>query len=197
MKKQLNLNFHLGTHGGRRPNCGRKRIHSNSCSHKTRETIKYNYPLHINFKYKTQIRYQQFIEIFKKAISNSQKHGMRLIHYSIQFNHIHLIVESKDYIELTKSMRSLTATIVKLIQLQKKIKGNLQIGRYHLHILKTCREAENAFRYVILNELHHTGKMNFIKYSSISKNSKIVLDSPKCWLSKRATSSLADIASGA
>ncbi len=137
MKKQLNLNLYQGKHGGRRPNSGKKRIHSSGVAHKKREVIKQQHPLHINFKYKTQIRYQQFLEIFKRAVGNAQKHGMKFIHYSIQSNHIHIIVEVKSNSELSMAMRSLTATIVKLVQGQKRIKGSLQLERYHLHVLRT------------------------------------------------------------
>lgn len=153
MSKQLSLSIYKGKHGGRRPNCGRARIHSKGVAHRTREKVNARTPLHINFKYSTFMRTRCVLEILKIAFINASKHGFYITHFTLQSNHIHIIAETTETALLIKGMRSLTGTIVKRIG-----KGSIQIERYHLHILKNPTEVLNAVKYVLNNDVKHTGK---------------------------------------
>jgi REP element-mobilizing transposase RayT len=179
MEKQLNLNIYKGKHGGRRPNSGRKRIHSKGVAHKTRTKITANTPFHINFKYRTFIRTEILLEHFILAIMKSQKHGFRIIHFSLQTNHVHLIAEAQNNQILVKGMRSLTNSFVKRIAMTKKLKGSIQIERYHLHVLRTLKEAKNAIDYVLYNRKHHTGEHLEDSFSSVVQS--FFLDEGRSW----------------
>ena len=76
--------------------------------------------------------------------------GLRVLHFSLQSNHIHVIVEADTNKLLTKGMRSLTITMAKGLQ-----KGRIQKERYHLHVLRSVRETRNAIRYVLFNKQRH------------------------------------------
>lgn len=175
MKKQLALNLYQGYHGGRRPNAGRKRIHSKGVAHRTREKVTPHTPVHINFKYRTFIQTIRILDILHLAFQNTLKYEFKVTHYALQSNHIHIIAEVKDNQSLISGMRSLTNTIIKRID-----KGSLQIERYHLHVLKNPKETQNAIHYVLNNEFKHAGKTN--------KNFAGKLHEGECWL-LRTTSS--------
>lgn len=162
--KQLKLNIYKGSWGGRRPGSGRKRLHSKGVAHRTRELVTKRTPLHINFKFKTLIRNKHCLKLLKKAIINARSHGLRILHFSLESNHVHLIIEALDNQTLTKGMRSLTVTFSKGVA-----KGRIQIERYHLHILKTLKETKNAIHYVLFNHQKHTGlkKAYVTDYSSL------------------------------
>ncbi len=163
--KQTKLNLYCGSRGGRRPKCGRKRIKSKGVAHRERERISTRTPLHINFKYKTYIKNKDCLRLLKRAILNARSHGLRVLHFSLQTNHIHLIVEA-DYNEiLTTGMRSLTVTFAKGLK-----KGRVQLARYHLHVLKGVRETKNAIYYVIFNQQKHENK----KLSQIDEFSSLL-----------------------
>jgi REP element-mobilizing transposase RayT len=153
MTKQMSLNLNRGTWGGRRTKCGRKRIHSRGVSHRTRESVNPKRPLHVNFKYRVSIRNKEVLKILKRALINSGAKGLRILHYSVQSNHMHFILEADNNKILETGMRSLTVTIAKGIN-----KGKVQLERYHLHVLKTIRETKNAISYVLFNEQKHSGK---------------------------------------
>ena len=153
MKKQLELNLYKGTHGGRRPGSGRKRIHSAGVSHRERPQINHYLPLHVNFKYKLYIRNDHFKNILFKSYMNSSLKDLYVIYYSIESNHVHLIIETLTNSSLTTGMKSLLNTITRFIG-----KGTIQIERYHLHILRSPTEVSNAVNYVINNHEKHTGK---------------------------------------
>lgn len=162
--KQLSLNLNKGRWGGRRSGSGRKRIKSKGVAHRTRERVTGRSPLHINFKYRTSIRNKYCLKLLKKAIMNARSHGLRIIHFSLQSNHVHLIIESENNMTLTKGMRSLTITFAKGLNL-----GKIQLERYHLHVLKTIQETRNAVHYVLFNQQkHEKGTYSVIdEYSSL------------------------------
>lgn len=161
---QLKLNLNRGKWGGRRSGSGRKRAHSKGVAHRVREKVNHRTPLHINFKFKAYIRNKQCLKLLKRAILNGRKHGLSIIHFSLQTNHIHLIVEAPTNEILTKGMRSLTVTFAKGLH-----KGKVQIERYHLHVLRSIKETKNAVFYVLFNkQKHEKGTYSKIDgYSSI------------------------------
>ncbi len=163
-KKQLSLNVFKGKQGGRRPASGRKRIHSKGVSHRLREKVNSRTPVHINFRYKTHIRNKDALKVLKRALINARKMGLRVIHFSMMTNHIHVIAEVESNKLLTKGMRSLTITFAKGLK-----KGSIQVQRYHLHVLKTLRETKNAISYVLFNQQKHDEKKNSVidHYSSV------------------------------
>lgn len=160
--KQISLNIYKGTHGGRRLNSGRKRIHSKGVSHTKREKVRAFTPLHVNFKYKLTVKNKEGLKALHRAIKNARTQGLKIIHFSLQHNHVHLIIEATNNKTLSKGMRSLTITLAKILN-----KGRIQLQRYHLHVLKTNREIKNAIRYVLFNEKKHNGKMTLDSFSTV------------------------------
>ena len=153
MKKELQFNLFKGMRGGRRPGAGRKRIHSKGVSHLKRETVTKRTPQHVNFKFQCSIRNKDCLKLLKRSIQNAQKMGLKIIHFSLQSNHVHLITEAENNEVLTRGMRALTITFSKGLN-----RGRVQLERYHLHVLKTLREVKHAIIYVLFNEQKHTKK---------------------------------------
>lgn len=149
MGKQLKLNLDQGSWGGRRSNSGKKRIHSKGVAHRTREKINSRTPLHINFKFQKTIRNISTLEILKRALLNGEKKGLKVIHFSLQSNHVHLIAEAPSNEALTLGMKSILNTIA-------RNKGSILKGRYHLHVLRSPNETKNAVQYVLFNEERHS-----------------------------------------
>lgn len=146
----MQFNLFKGQHGGRRPGCGRKRIHSRGVSHRRREFVTRRTPLHINFRYRKSIRNKEALRVLKRAILNARKKGLSVIHFSMQSNHIHLIAEVENNQTLTQGMRSLTITFAKGLK-----EGRIQVQRYHLHVLRSLGETRNAAFYVLFNQQKH------------------------------------------
>ena len=165
MSKQTQFNLYKGTRGGRRPGSGRKRIHSRGVSHRTRELVTKRTPQHINFKFNCRIKNKDCLKLLKRSIQNAQKLGLKIIHFSLQSNHVHIITEADNNEILTKGMRALTITFAKGLK-----KGGVQIERYHLHVLKTIREAKHAIQYVLFNEQKHAKT----QFSSVNGYSSVV-----------------------
>lgn len=163
--------------GGRRKGAGRKRMKSKGVAHRTREQVILKHPLHINFKYNASIRNKSGLKLLKKAVLNARRKGLSIRHFSLQSNHIHLIVEAASNSILESGMRSLTVTFARGLQ-----KGKVQKERYHLHVLKTLREVKNAVLYVVYNHKKHTGSTMVTEYSSLPYCKWILGWSLKSWM---------------
>ena len=91
-------------------------------------------------------------EAFRAA---KERFGMRLTQFSVQGNHIHLIVEAEDREALSKGMQGLMIRIARKLNRLWKRRGRVFADRYHLRVLKSPREVRNALRYVLQNGVKH------------------------------------------
>jgi hypothetical protein len=83
----------------------------------------------------------------------------RLVHYSIQSNHVHLIVEAASALDLASGMKSIGARLARAVNRILRRRGPVLQDRYHVHILRTPREVRNAIAYVLLNARRHAAKL--------------------------------------
>jgi REP element-mobilizing transposase RayT len=83
------------------------------------------------------------------------RRGFRLVHYSLQGNHAHLIVEAQDRESLGRGMMAIGARLARAVNRVVGRSGRVLADRYHVRLLPTPREVRNALRYVLLNARRH------------------------------------------
>src|SRR5262249_18638756 len=84
--------------------------------------------------------------------------GLRVVHYSIQGNHMHLVVEATTRRALTRGMRGLGVRIARGVNDVLDRAGSVVGERYHARALATPRAVRNALAYVLLNSARHAGR---------------------------------------
>jgi hypothetical protein len=84
--------------------------------------------------------------------------GFRLVHYSIQRDHVHLIVEASSAGELGRGMKSLAARLAHAVNRARARRGTVLRDRYHVRALRTPQEVRNAIAYVLLKARRHAAK---------------------------------------
>src|SRR5205807_2383895 len=84
-----------------------------------------------------------------------ERFGMRVVHYSIQGNHLHLLVEAENALALARGMQGLAIRIARRLNRLARRSGPVFADRYHAHPLVSRREVANAVRYVLGNYRHH------------------------------------------
>jgi REP element-mobilizing transposase RayT len=84
--------------------------------------------------------------------------GFRLVHFSIQSNHLHLIVEAAHWRGLSKGMQLLKVRVARTINRMLHRSGTVFAQRYHAHLLRTPTQVRNALRYVLHNRRRHQGE---------------------------------------
>jgi REP element-mobilizing transposase RayT len=83
--------------------------------------------------------------------------GFRLVDFSVQSNHIHLICEGNDRRALTRGMQGLAIRLARCINKRLGRNGKVFAERYHARQLPTPTETRNALCYVLGNFARHRG----------------------------------------
>jgi REP element-mobilizing transposase RayT len=81
--------------------------------------------------------------------------GGRLCRFSVQKDHLHLIVEAANREALSRALQALAIRIARAINRVVGRTGKVFADRYHMRILKTPTEVKNALRYVLDNRWKH------------------------------------------
>jgi hypothetical protein len=79
-------------------------------------------------------------------------------HYSIQRDHVHMIVEAHGREALARGMKSVAARLARAVNRVFSRSGPVLDGRFHHRVLRTPREVRNALAYVLLNARRHWAK---------------------------------------
>jgi hypothetical protein len=98
-------------------------------------------------------------EIERSFAAGCARPGFRLVHYSLQGNHAHLIVEASDRDALGKGMMAVGSRLARAVNRIAKRRGPVLADRYHLRLLRTPKEVRAALRYVLLNARHHAARL--------------------------------------
>ncbi len=85
-----------------------------------------------------------------------EREGFRLVHYSLQGNHAHLIVEAHDREALGRGMMAIGSRLARAVNRVTGRFGKVLADRYHLRLLPTPKEVRSALRYVLLNARRHS-----------------------------------------
>ena len=145
--------------GGRRPGAGRPRGRT-SVPHVTRAKLSPSYPVQITMKLRAGLpslrRKHAYQALLGAFYAGGDRFGFRLNQYSVQSNHLHLIVEATDRTALTRGMQGLTIRIAKALNRTWGRKGKVFRERYHDRILRSPRQVRNALRYVLNNVRKHS-----------------------------------------
>jgi putative transposase len=91
------------------------------------------------------------------VIAGAKRKGVRVLHYSVQDNHLHLMVEARNSADLSNQMRTLFSRIAFAVNAVARRHGKLFRDRHHRHELKTPREVRNALVYILFNDRKHRG----------------------------------------
>ncbi|MEM7310153.1 MAG: transposase [Planctomycetota bacterium] len=88
-------------------------------------------------------------------LDGCQKAGFRVLQYSVQSNHIHLIAEGHSRLRLARGMQGLGVRIAKRLNRLWKRRGRVFRHRYHDRILRTPTEVRRTLLYVLQNARKH------------------------------------------
>jgi len=90
-------------------------------------------------------------------LGGNSRLGMRLVHYSVQTNHIHLILEACDALSLTRGMQGVMVRIARAVNRAAQRSGKVFGDHYFARELQTPAEVRRAVRYVLDNAMLHAG----------------------------------------
>jgi REP element-mobilizing transposase RayT len=166
-------------------------------SHLERERFTRTFPVHVTLrmaKHVYNLRSRRAFSVIARAMSASaERFGMRIVRFSVQGNHVHLIVEATTTDALSRGMQGFTIRVAKGLNKMMRKRGRIVADRYHAHVLRTPSETARAVRYVRANRIKHARPTRgplpldfFDRYAS--EGARVALATPHSWLLRRATS---------
>jgi len=91
----------------------------------------------------------------RAAFARSSNERFRLFHFSVQRDHVHLLLEADAPIALRRGIQGLAIRVAKAINRALGRRGRVWDDRYHLRALPTPREVRHALIYVLQNWRKH------------------------------------------
>lgn len=152
--------FGFARWGGKRRGAGRKPQGERAgVSHAKRPEVAARHPVLVTVKLAkglASLRTRETHAVVREAIARATgRFEFRVVEYSVQRDHVHMIAESKSAQSLTRGMRGLTTRIARALNRSWERAGRVFADRYHARILRTPREVRNALVYVVQNARKH------------------------------------------
>ncbi len=88
-----------------------------------------------------------------------KRRGFRVTHYSVQGNHVHMLVEASHRRAMSNGLRALLIRFARALNRVMGTKGPRFADRYHESILETASAVRRCLRYVLENHARHMEKL--------------------------------------
>ncbi len=157
---QLDLDLRPKTHGGARAGAGRKKTgRCLDAPHRARPDVSRHHPLHVVLRTRNDVprlrRGPTYRAIDRALRHTLGEHAFRVVHTSIQRNHLHFLIEADDKAALSHGMRSLTICAALAINAVCGRRGKVFAYRYNAKPITSPRQMRNALSYVLNNWRRH------------------------------------------
>jgi REP element-mobilizing transposase RayT len=148
--------------GGKRNGAGRPRVRRSGVEHGKRDVHKARHPVHCTLRVVREVGYlraKKTFAVIKEAIrAASSKDEFRIVCFSVQHNHLHLIVEAEDTRALGRGMQGLAIRVARGINRVLHRSGAVFSDRYHRHDLASPQETRACIAYVLQNYRKHAAQ---------------------------------------
>jgi REP element-mobilizing transposase RayT len=150
-RRFLQLSLPCRGRGGYRPGAGRPRTRAGRTGvpHRKRPVLAAAFPVHVTLRAKAGLPSLRLVEsrrVLTAAIAVARdRFCCRIVHFSIQSNHIHLLCEANDQVSLSRGLRGLVIRMARGFNRAHGLRGPLWAGRYHERILRTPHHGGERF----------------------------------------------------
>jgi putative transposase len=195
MKRRGQLAFDLRYkgRGGPRKGAGRPKNHPSKVPHLRRPSLSRHHPVHVTLRLVPgldSLRSRKCYRVVLPALTAARERAnFRVVHLSVQGNHLHLIVEADDRSALSRGIQGLAIRVAKALNAALGRGGKVFAERFHMHVLRSVREVNNAVDYVLANWFRHAGRevglYDLDRLSSAADRSLVAR--PQTWLLRVGT----------
>jgi REP element-mobilizing transposase RayT len=150
----------LPRRGGKREGAGRKRTGARPLvAHRVRPEVKAKTPVHVTLRVLPEIarlrRREQYRAIRRALARTGHGDRCRIVHYSIQGNHLHLMCEPDGKRGLASGMTAFKTSCARRLNGIVARRGPVFADRYHARYLQTPAQVRNALSYILNNWRRH------------------------------------------
>ena len=140
--------------GAGRPAAARPVVH-----HVKRDEVLEREPAHVTIRVVEgvpSLRRRRFVRTFQRSLRGVRgRTDFRVVEYSLQVDHLHMIVEAADKEALACGMKAVGSRLAKAVHRVFARSGRVLAGRYHVRALHSPKEVRAALAYVLLNVRKH------------------------------------------
>jgi len=155
-KRHVSINARERRHPRGRPRGSR-------VQHLRRPEVSPRRPHHVTVRVRRHVwnlRSQRCFGLVSAALRAVQRReGFRVIHFSVQGNHLHLIIEAEDRATFTGGARALLIRLAKSLNALMGTRGRVYADRFHETIVTSRRQMQVVVRYVLENHVRHMRKL--------------------------------------
>ena len=164
-KRRRPVQQELFRHGGKRRGAGRKPNgkRAREC-HAARPEFKASQPLHIVMRVVREVgslrRREMYKALREATITAAMRERLRIVHVSLQRDHVHMIVEAEHKAALARGMQGFMISAAKHINRalgigERRRTGRVFNDRYHVEIITSPTQARHTIGYVLGNWRKH------------------------------------------
>ena len=156
------MKFRYRGRGGYREGAGRPKKPGAGVPHVPRPALAARHPVHVTTRVHPEaahLRSRICFRVVASCIGKArERDGFRLVHFTVQSNHLHFIAEARDAMALARGIQGLSIRIAKAVNRVLGRRGPVFADRYHAHALRTPTETANAIAYVLGNTHVHAAR---------------------------------------
>jgi putative transposase len=183
--RQTEMRFR--TWGGARERAGRKpRGARAGVSHLARARFARTTPVHVTVRMAPHVynlRSRRCFSAIGRALgAAAERFGVSIVQFSVQGNHVHLVVEASSGDALSRAMQGLSIRVAKGLNRVMRRRGRVLGDRYHARLLRTPTEVRRALAYVRDNARKHGAAQGGAPDAYASAGGEIDLPAPRTWL---------------
>ncbi len=146
--------------GGARDGAGRPRKEGAKLRHAARGPLASRFPAHATLRTvpgAPNLRRASVFAAIEAALRELKRtrDDFRIVHFTTQTNHFHMLVEAAGAEALSRGMQGLAIRIAREVNRASGRKGKLWADRFHARVLRSPREVRNALCYVLQNTRRH------------------------------------------
>jgi len=165
-KSRRHVQQELFRRGGKRRGAGRKPSGARArARHDARPQFKPYHPLHVVMRVVPAVgslrRRTMYKALRDASITAALRERFRIVHISLQRNHVHMLVEAEHKAALARGMQGFLISAARninsaLANAQRGRRcGKVFADRYHLEVITSPTQARHAISYVLSNWRHH------------------------------------------
>jgi hypothetical protein len=116
------------------------------------------WPVHVTLRAVEALPSLRSLRVFpvlRHALSASHKAAFRVVHFSVQTDHVHLVVEGDATVALVRGVQGFAGRCAKAVNRAAGRRGRVWSSRYHARALRTPTEVRRGLVDVLLNFRKH------------------------------------------
>lgn len=126
--------------------------------HRARPVHRWYHPVHVTLRRANGLpglRSEVLYNALREAVRTTRREDFRIVEYSVQRDHVHMLVEADDSAALAAGMKSFAVRAARRLNKGVQRRGTVWGDRYHRRDLGSPRDVRNAVVYVMNNHLKH------------------------------------------